>query len=218
MVRRLAVTLVVLMTAFALVSPARAQDAGSDEGLVEPASLDGFAYAITQEYAAAELLRGGAFDMASHDGLIRLSVTVSRFEDARRAGAAWDAMKTGIVPAIERSPASSGLEIENVRAGDVDGLGDRAYAVSFTAGTQDLTFDSKHLLVVQRDLVFAFVVLAIGEEHLARVDAIAGAMLARQPDREGVEGLAALLPPAGDPVLKGLVPTTSSRETPVPGD
>ena len=217
MLRWLGVVLVLVGSVSVLARPAAAQEAGAGESPVEPPSLAGFAYAVTQEYAAEEIVRGETFDLARYDGLFRVSVTVSRFEDAERARAAYEAMQADLLPAIETSSASSGLRIENLRAQDVAGMGDAAHGVSFAAISGDFALDSRYLLVVEGDLFIELVALAIGEAHLPRVDAIAAAVLAREPGRGGVEGLAALFPAADDPVLAGLVPTTSSRETPVAG-
>ncbi len=157
-------------------------------------------------------------------GLVSVSVIVLEFDNAGNAATAYDQFTAGIEADVP-SMAQDGTP--EVNSGDIADVGTRARLVRLHTATSDEYETWLEFVTVQRDqYVFVVTSLTAVESEQGMATSVA-AWVAHNGEVDGEEaiyaadggssgGLWGFMPPAGDDVLKGLIPISDEILYPAP--
>lgn len=177
--RRLTSILIAIIAMFAAALPALAQTpAASPEA--EP--YTGLREGVTRQYASDP----AAMPADNPETFALVSVHLFRFDTGDHAAAMWTRLTDDATSGIPGQRWDGGTDPE-IHEGDVDDLGDQAWAVSFSATNPDGDTGHIRMLYVQDG---AWVILATGMGGTEQVTMLADDLARAVTDRDASSGTA----------------------------
>lgn len=214
-----------LTLALVRVTPAVAQDETEDD-LWDISQLEGIESAVSRGYSVDfEALFSAspeAMESMELEGLYFVTVAAYGFDSDGNAEAAYDFMREEAATALETS--GDGEEEIEVAEEEIDGLGDRAFAIDMRTESDDSIGYIRLLTVQDGDELLQVISVAGSEESATSVDAVMDVMLERESgDGEGTfnadgtssGGLWDRFPESDDATLQGLMPFGDEQLYPV---